>query len=118
VEGDDAAVREAVSVLQAGGIIAIKGIGGYHLACDARRAEAVRALRVRALDSRAVAAVQTGLKSDAAMAPETRELLEVLIALSLWLAFVAALAWSALHSLISHYREHGRSQTLKPRRPS
>ena len=57
-----------------------------------------------------------GPEDEAAMAPETRELLEVLIALSLWFAFVAALAWSALHSLISHYRERSRSQILKPRR--
>lgn len=34
-------------LVQAGHILAIKGIGGYHLACDARRQDAVAALRSR-----------------------------------------------------------------------
>ena len=34
-----------VQVLHDGGIVAIKGIGGYHLACNARNAAAVRRLR-------------------------------------------------------------------------
>lgn len=37
----------AVSLLQNGHIIAIKGIGGYHLCCDATNSEAVRILRKR-----------------------------------------------------------------------
>jgi hydrogenase maturation protein HypF len=47
VRGDDEAVRQTVALLRDGGIVAIKGLGGYHLACDARSAAAVNALRER-----------------------------------------------------------------------
>jgi len=43
----DDPIGEAVTVLQAGGVIAVKGIGGYHLACDARNNGAVQDLRAR-----------------------------------------------------------------------
>jgi hydrogenase maturation protein HypF len=41
------AIRGASTLLRHGAIVAIKGIGGYHLACDAANVEAVRALRER-----------------------------------------------------------------------
>jgi hydrogenase maturation protein HypF len=47
VRGDDEAILMAVHCLRTGGIVAVKGLGGYHLACDATNAEAVRALRTR-----------------------------------------------------------------------
>jgi hydrogenase maturation protein HypF len=40
-------LEDAVGVLQEGGIVAVKGIGGYHLACDATCEEAVARLRTR-----------------------------------------------------------------------
>ena len=43
----DDPVRTAVELLLAGKVVAIKGLGGYHLACDATSDKAVGALRSR-----------------------------------------------------------------------
>ncbi|MFZ3329101.1 MAG: carbamoyltransferase HypF [Candidatus Acidiferrales bacterium] len=45
--GDAAAIRDAVNYLREGKILAVKGLGGYHLVCDVQNAEAVVALRER-----------------------------------------------------------------------
>src|SRR5271166_3847706 len=45
--GDDNVIRKTVALLGSGKIVAVKGLGGYHLACDARNAEAVAAMRAR-----------------------------------------------------------------------
>lgn len=45
--GSDASIRQAAEILHAGGILAVKGLGGYHLVCDARNPAAVTALRDR-----------------------------------------------------------------------
>jgi hydrogenase maturation protein HypF len=47
VRGDRAVLEEAVRLLRQGAIVAVKGLGGYHLACDAENVRAVRALRER-----------------------------------------------------------------------
>jgi hydrogenase maturation protein HypF len=43
----DSAILQAIHLLKSGAILAIKGIGGYHLAVDACNDEAVRRLRER-----------------------------------------------------------------------
>lgn len=40
-------IAETLRLLRAGRILAIKGLGGFHLACDARNPESVRDLRTR-----------------------------------------------------------------------
>ena len=43
----ESSIQRAISLLKQGGIVAIKGLGGFHLACDAANDTAVRRLRER-----------------------------------------------------------------------
>ncbi|MGA9572452.1 MAG: carbamoyltransferase HypF [Lysobacterales bacterium] len=47
VLGNEAALKSALAALDAGKVLAVKGIGGYHLVCDARNDDAVHLLRKR-----------------------------------------------------------------------
>lgn len=46
-EASDAIIDRCTELLAGGGIVAIKGLGGFHLACDATNEQAVRELRRR-----------------------------------------------------------------------
>ena len=46
-EASDAIIDRCVELLASGGIVAIKGLGGFHLACDASNEQAVAELRRR-----------------------------------------------------------------------
>lgn len=56
----DAIIERCVEMLAAGGIVAIKGLGGFHLACDASNEHAVRDLRRRKRRSNKPLAVMVG----------------------------------------------------------
>ena len=76
----EAAIDAAREHLRRGGIVAIKGVGGYHLACDATSATAVASLRDRKGrigKPLAVMVTDVGTASRiAAVSPQERRLLE------------------------------------------
>jgi hydrogenase maturation protein HypF len=47
IGGNEAALQAAIAFLKDGHTLAVKGIGGYHLMCDAKNDEAVARLRMR-----------------------------------------------------------------------
>jgi hydrogenase maturation protein HypF len=69
-------VERAVDLLREGAIVAVKGLGGYHLACDAANDDAVACLRSRKLrDDKPFAVMTDTPETLAAMAEDEAELL-------------------------------------------
>ncbi len=67
IPGD--AIAETLKRIRNGGIVAIKGLGGFHLVCDADNAEAVAALRERkAREEKPFAVMVANTASSAAIA--------------------------------------------------
>lgn len=64
-EASDAIIERCVELLASGGIVAIKGLGGFHLACDAANEQAVVELRHRKRRSNKPLAVMVRSLADA-----------------------------------------------------
>lgn len=64
-ESSDAIIERCVELLEAGGIVAIKGLGGFHLSCDASNEQAVAELRRRKRRSNKPLAVMVRSLADA-----------------------------------------------------
>jgi len=78
ISGDQRVIGRAVELLKSGRIVAVKGLGGYHLACDARNGNAVSAMRERKFRKEKPFAVMV---NDVAAARQLVELSEASVAL-------------------------------------
>lgn len=73
-EESDAIFAAAVEMLMAGKILAVKGLGGFHLVCDANNADAVAELRRRKRrDGKALAVMAQGMGDVRALCEASEE---------------------------------------------
>jgi len=97
-------VREAAKRLVGGAIVAIKGLGGYHLACNATSDEAVTRLRARKTREEKPLAVMTrdldAARRVASLTPEAEALLS---------------SWQAPIVLLPKRPGHGLAEGVAPR---
>jgi len=79
IEGNDA-IKAASALLKAGKILAIRGLGGFHLACDATNEEAINLLRTRKRRLSKPLAIMVATLQDiekhCLVSPEERKLLQ------------------------------------------
>jgi len=79
IDGNDA-IKTASALLKAGKILAIRGLGGFQLACDATNEEAINLLRTRKRRLSKPLAVMAGnleeIKNHCFISPEERKLLQ------------------------------------------
>ena len=79
VEGSDV-IKSASDLLKAGKILALKGLGGFHLACDATNEEVINTLRARKRRPSKPLAVMIAtveeIEKHCLVSPEERKLLE------------------------------------------
>ncbi|MGB9235340.1 MAG: carbamoyltransferase HypF [Terriglobales bacterium] len=79
VTDDARVISQTVDLLKTGKIVAVKGLGGYHLACDARNVDAVAAMRARKFRKEKPFAVMVESVADARelveLTPEAEKLL-------------------------------------------
>jgi hydrogenase maturation protein HypF len=79
ISGDRQVIRRVVELLKSGQIVAVKGLGGYHLACDARNLKAVSAMRERKFRKEKPFAVMVNNVAAARQFVELSEASEVLL---------------------------------------
>jgi hydrogenase maturation protein HypF len=106
IERGSEAVEKTAALLRDGAIVAVKGLGGYHLACDAANADTVAALRERKYRKERPFALMV---RDLAIARELVELSAEAEALlnSVARPIVLAPARRALHGIAPDNRELG-----------